>query len=223
MSAAHCFEKDSITGKYNENRYQVVVGNSHRQMSAMSLEIVQILNVFHIEIPSSFNGRDDYYLGDIAILTLQEPIIYHDHIKPACLNLNAVTDEEKQLPSDNTFGLVAGFGYTENEEPADELKKIRLPILNIGHCKKTAADRYKPFLVEDKFCAGFTNGNGGVCNGDSGSCIVFKDPKTNKYYIYGIVSNSEQKCNPNYVALYTNVMYYIELISKQVKQSQANQ
>lgn len=78
------------------------------------------------------------------------------------------------------------------------------------------SEGYKPYMTKDKYCAGFNNDSGGVCEGDSGSGHVFKNKETGRYFIYGIVSNSpfyDHPCNPNAHTLFTNVMSHIRFIS----------
>ena len=112
-------------------------------------------------------GSEMSYYADIAVLTLDEPIIFRNHIAPACLNIDASHSNDKRLPNDNTLGLVAGFGQTEELKPSDNLKKIELPIVNFKICKALADNSFKSFLMPDKFCAGFTNNTGMVCRGKS--------------------------------------------------------
>lgn len=141
-----------------------------------------------VKIPNNYRGKESKYEGNIAVLTLNEVIIYHNHIAPACLNINAVYGREKLLPRDNTLGSVAGFGQTEIGLPSEVLRIIYLPIVNFDKCWAQADNSFRPFLISDTFCAGFTDGTGYVCKGDSGGGLTFLDKRTNKYYVYGVLS-----------------------------------
>ena len=169
LSAAHCFRTDLAEGvsEIVKSEYKVAVGKFNRDIDAPETEEIQTFEIVDVTIPANYNGKFSKYLGDIAVLTLDAAIIYRNHIAPACLNINARGVREKQLPIDNTLGLVAGFGQTRERKPSDVLRKIAVPIVSHEQCLKMAHDDYKHFLVNDKFCAGFTNNTGGLCKGKS--------------------------------------------------------
>ena len=182
-------------------------------MKDMNLKAIQKIKVSHIKIPSTYHGKDGLYEGDIAVLTLESPIIYRNHIINICLKDNTVTVEENQLP---LIGLVAGFGLNEEGTQSNVLKKIFLPIVKFDLCKSLVESSFEAYLIEDKFCAGYHDGTGGVCKGDSGSGFAVRDPITKKYYLYGIVSISVEGCTSHHSALFTKVNYYDNMKPKQL-------
>ncbi|CAO1330142.1 unnamed protein product [Diamesa hyperborea] len=125
---------------------------------------------------------------------------------------------DQQLPEDKQLGIVAGFGLTEDGKPSEVLKKIELPYIKFSDCKRIVSSDYKPFLVGDKFCAGFTDNTGYVCKGDSGGGLVFSFDETKKYHLLGIVSNTrsvgEDKCDPHFYSLYTNIYHYLDIVKE---------
>lgn len=63
----------------------------------------------------------------------------------------------------------------------------------------------------------------GICDGDSGSGLVFKRKIDNLYYIRGIVSNGPMKmtgigeCDPFSLAGYTDVQVHLEFIKRSLQ------
>lgn len=145
-----------------------------------------------------------------------------------------------------TQGKVAGWGLTKlNEEPSEILKSINIPIVPLDQCRNEATKDYKPFITDDKLCAGYKDGSG-VCKGklkkyllkisiyeiylgDSGAGLVYsEDPESQSFYIWGIVSNGPQKksgaggCDLKFYSLYTNVQLYTNFIKEAYKRFPSN-
>ena len=202
-----------------KREYKVIVGKLYRNIDAVEPDQTQTLMIKDVRIPYAYEGIGSRYQGDIAVLTLNAVIIYRNHIAPVCLNINTLLIIDKQLPRDDTLGLIAGFGQTETNKPSEVLRKIDLPIVEFNKCLEQAPIDYRSFLVFDKFCAGFTNNTKYVCKGDSGGGLTFMDNQTKRYNIYGILSNTrdlgENHCDPYYYSLYTNVMDYVYMIKEQ--------
>ena len=167
LSAAYCFRTDLAEGVSGivKSEYKIAVGKYYRDIDASEADETQTLNVLDVTIPANYNGIGSNYLGDIAVLTLDAAIIFSNHIAPACLNINARGVRDKQLPINNTKGLLAGFGVTQGLKQSKVLRKIGVKIVSYERCLKMAAVDYKSFLVYDKSCAGFTNNTGGLCKG----------------------------------------------------------
>lgn len=204
------------------SEYQVIVGHFNRDLMTEEHKYSpQTMNIFHIEFPVQYLGKDNNYYGDIAILTLKEAIIYRNNIGPACLNFNASTVNEKLLPPDDTIGLVAGFGMHRGS-PNNHLRKINYPIVNFEKCRVLADDSTIRFLV-DEFCAGYVDSEV-FCRGDSGAGFVIKNKETNTYFVHGIFSNTQaledtSGCDEYFYSFFTNVMNYIDLIAIQYEKS----
>ncbi|XP_070496737.1 clotting factor C-like isoform X2 [Chironomus tepperi] len=225
LSAAHCFTREMPSGveQVSPDSFTVVVGKYFRDIKAVEKFPTQELTIQKIKIHDAYFGYSGNYDADIAIVTLNEKIIYQPHIGPVCLNFDLKTIADKQVPVSGTMGLVAGYGYTETDgNPSDRLKKISLPIVDIRTCKSEAPENYKPFVTSDKFCAGYTDGRGAVCKGDSGAGYVV--PKIvggeNIYHIHGIVSNSRSidgGCDLYFYTMFTHIQNYIDMIKEEVR------
>lgn len=135
--------------------FTIIAGKYFRDKSAAEKFPIQELTIKKIKIHDAYFGYYGNYDADIAVITLNEKIIYHPHIGPVCLNFDLRTIADKQIPMSGTMGLVAGYGYTETDgNPSDRLKKISLPIVDIRQCKSEAPENFKPFVTSDEFCAG---------------------------------------------------------------------
>ncbi|CAO1311525.1 unnamed protein product [Diamesa tonsa] len=155
---------------------------------------------------------------DADVYSLFTNVLHYAEEIRACLNINAEGAMEKQFPPDKKLGLLASFGLTEHGKPSKELRKIELPYIKYSDCKETAPSDYKPFLVGDKFCAGFTDGRGYLCQGDSGGGLVFIDDETQKYHLLGVASNTryvdQDKSDPHFYSLFTIIYDYLDIIKK---------
>jgi hypothetical protein len=129
--------------------------------------------------------------------------------------------------SSKHFQHISVLRFTEADgKPSETLKRIDLPVVDFQKCRDQAPDNFKSFFTSDKFCAGYDNGQGGVCKGDSGAGLVF--PKVvdgeNIYHLHGIVSNSRSEaggCDMNFYALFTLVQNYIDMIKEEIRLAKA--
>ncbi|CAO1427661.1 unnamed protein product [Diamesa hyperborea] len=220
ISAAHCFRTDLSVGVLEivKSEFKVIVGKLYRDINATEPDITQSLDVVDIRISDFYEGIEMKFQGDFAVVTVNEVIVFRNHIAPACLNIDA-DGMDQQLPDVNQLGILAGFGLTEYGIPSEKSKKIELPYVKYSECRAAAPKDYRSFLLSDKFCAGFTDGTGYVCNGDSGGGLVFVDDRTQKYHLLGIFSNTrsvgEDKCDPHFYSLYTNIYMYLDIVKKE--------
>lgn len=222
--------------------FEIVVGKYFRDINATESQDCQHFKPSKVKIHDTYFGFSGNYDADIAIVTLNKPIIYKPHVAPACLDLDLKSIAEKQAPPHGELGLVAGYGFTEVDgKLSHKLKKIELPVVDVKICKQEAPDEFKPFVTSDKFCAGefqkflnisqikipqtgYNDGRGAVCRGDSGAGLVFAKQFDNEklYYIHGIVSNSRSVnggCDLNFYAMFTHVQNYIDQIKEELRLS----
>ncbi|XP_050507456.1 uncharacterized protein LOC126885068 isoform X2 [Diabrotica virgifera virgifera] len=119
------------------------------------------------------------------------------------------------------YRRVAGWGRTEEEKPSEILKAIRIPYKDGATCAKELPQSWEEqFNFFDKICAGRQNESIAVCEGDSGSGLVFKNREDNRYYLQGIVSIAPNlntfQCNSQTNALYTSVPFYYSFIKREM-------
>lgn len=165
-----------------------------------------------IFIHDDWNHLNDRFDADIALLEfLPNKIHFSEFIQPICL---WGTKTEPVV----TEGIVTGWGKSEDSSKIHENKPkmITAPILTNEKCfleTKSLVD----LSSERTFCAGLGNGSG-VCSGDSGGGLFFKE--NDVFYLHGLVSSSLFKdfdCDVSKKAVYTSVpkfRLWIEEITK---------
>ncbi|GFR67051.1 transmembrane protease serine 6 [Elysia marginata] len=190
LTAAHCF-KDSATSRvFSARDVTVTVGSS--KVYLQKRLAVQAVNLH----PQHTSHINDY---DVAVLTLQQELIFSDCIAPLCL------PPPGSSPFDADFCVAAGWGitvYSETATPPQILQKVVLPLVPQHLCLKVYAAKYINNL---KLCAGnLRNGGVDTCRGDSGGPLMCR--VQNRYYSYGIVSFGSICGAPNRPGIYTNVV-----------------
>lgn len=153
------------------------------------------------------------YDADIAIITLTTPI--DSSIIPACL-----------YPSTNNYsniigkeGTVIGWGLTEqNVVSLKRPNELNIKVVDNFECIKSNS-LFKSVISNRTLCLGNNDGDG-VCNGDSGSGLFFRE--NGKWYLMGLVSASlslqvndnenKPSCDVKNYSVFTDVTKYYDWI-----------
>ncbi|RZC34678.1 prolow-density lipoprotein receptor-related protein 1-like, partial [Asbolus verrucosus] len=213
ITAAHCIT-DQKGKMLSKDLYMVAVGKYFRPYNdPRDANEAQFSPLQEMFIPRQYKGPTQNYLGDIAILVTIKTFTLSRRVQPVCVDWGSNYASELSNPSRNSYGYVAGWGFTaENENPSEELKELKVPAVTYEQCNQNLPEDYEAFLTDDKLCAGYLDQGTSVCKGDSGGGLVFKHK--DRYYITGIVSLSPQAptggCNSQQYGLYTSVYRYIE-------------
>ena len=103
------------------------------------------------------------------------------------------------------------FGEIQN----NSLKYVNVNPLNQNFCQRIMSSNFgNDFKVENEhICAAGLSGGQGVCKGDKGSPLIFKDDLGN-YLLLGIASFVDSCAQKNIPALYTKADKYYDWISK---------
>ncbi|EDW51679.1 GM15243 [Drosophila sechellia] len=186
LTAAHCIllvdeDPDFFVGlgAYNKSESQ----------------IYRVVNVTHHRDYDELSS-----VNDIALLRLNETIVFSEKIKPACLATSPVESRETLT--------VCGWGYLDSVSTTqpDELRKADLQVLKISDCSRASSDMH--------ICAGGVNNISDVCRGDSGGPLAKWHPRWGGCLgqVIGIVS-AGGLCDAQYPRTkFTNVFYYVEWI-----------
>ena len=120
------------------------------------------------------------------------------------------------------------------------LQSFDIPVVDFDTCLEKAPLEFGVKIVDDKvwnllyhnfllnrlffaqICAGYVNSNENlskvVCKGDSGGGLLIPQTvrKEKRYYLQGVVSNSQstKNCDTSFYTLFTNVQYYKNMIKK---------
>ncbi|XP_044737436.1 modular serine protease-like [Chrysoperla carnea] len=212
VSAAHCF------WDWNENKpnmeikkYSVAVGKFYRTWNNTKDKDAQYSELQRIILPNKFRAEESSFANDIAILILNKTIKFTPRVRPVCVDWG--NELYKILLKPGALGTVAGWGLTEEFGFAsEELQAVRMPYVEYDTCVSNLPDTFRPFITNDKICAGYNNGTS-ICTGDSGGGITFK--KSNRYFIEGVVSVAPAKgatCDSYQYVAFTSVPQHLDFI-----------
>ncbi|RZF47444.1 hypothetical protein LSTR_LSTR007371 [Laodelphax striatellus] len=207
ITAAHC------VWKLTPSDFKVTLGKKYRDFYHTE-ENQQNFNVEKVKTLSVYQDSNGNYGSDLAILIFKEIVQLTDAIHPACIQWDEDYSDKITMPGSK--GIVAGWGFTENDSPSDVLRYINIPIINTSQCIDNEPEDFRKFITYTSFCAGYNNGTS-VCNGDSGSGLLFSDKGS--LYLEGIVSVSPRRtnsfsCDPKLYTVFTKVNAYKRWMKK---------
>ncbi|VEN52176.1 unnamed protein product [Callosobruchus maculatus] len=214
LTAAHCVT-DEDGNVLAVNKYKVGVGKLYNKYNDTNDTKAQYLDISSIISNDKFKGESRRYLGDIALLMTKDVIGLSEVVQPVCIN-----NVNNIFLHVGDIGEIAGFGIDETGKPSQRIRVLKIPYKYETNCASELprdwADKYN---LPDKMCAGFTNMSKGICRGDSGSGLIFKNFEDNRYYVHGIASlapGSKGQCNIQQNSLYTKVSFYFNFIDKEL-------
>ena len=126
LTAAHC-----VVGRTIDDTV-VVIGNQNaekelRKFNYHTLFKIEIYDSYNQGLPKSFQQN-----SDVAVLTLEEPVILNAKVMPICLP--SLSDTSKTY--EGVTGTVAGWGLTEDGKVSmDQLRTVDIPIISNTECK----------------------------------------------------------------------------------------
>lgn len=153
--------------------------------------------------------------NDIALIMLNETILFSVYIRPACL-------WQPDMPSEASSVIVSGFGRTEFAGNSSEtLRKVQLNFLNRSECEQQFMGRrnFKQGIKDSQLCIGNVRDGEShdACQGDSGGPVqLITEPKGCIYHVLGITSTGAGCGVGRSPSIYTRVASYIDWIEEVV-------
>eukprot|EP00181_Compsopogon_caeruleus_P006610 CAMPEP_0184685570 /NCGR_PEP_ID=MMETSP0312-20130426/19470_1 /TAXON_ID=31354 /ORGANISM="Compsopogon coeruleus, Strain SAG 36.94" /LENGTH=528 /DNA_ID=CAMNT_0027139787 /DNA_START=2192 /DNA_END=3778 /DNA_ORIENTATION=+ len=171
------------------------------------------------EIHESFSLGDIGKGGDVAVLTLKEPVDT-DRFKPIPVNI------EESFPAESTHARVVGFGRRSNLEyvTSRQLRELSQDIVSPEHCKQPYKEAGVDIGDKNTFLCAVKPGQllAGVCNGDSGGPLIAHKEDEPCPYLVGIVSRGIGICGyPGFPDVYTKVSHYSDFINQILERNNA--
>ncbi|KAH8418093.1 hypothetical protein KR222_011605 [Zaprionus bogoriensis] len=195
ITAAHCVYK------IKEDRVVVALGrydlDNYNEDGAEVRNVIRITT--HPEYSSRLQQQPD---ADIALITVDQPVIFNDLIRPICLWEAAAEDIESEV------GNIAGWGTDEQGNSMTRYPHVvEAKVASEAECaRKWKVQR----VLERTLCAGNLDGSG-PCLGDSGGGLMIK--RNNRWLLRGIVSLGERTsvghCNLNQYVLYCDLSKHL--------------
>ncbi|XP_031625797.1 venom serine protease Bi-VSP [Contarinia nasturtii] len=183
LTASHCvfkYDKSELTVRLGE--YDIAIKNETR---ARDFRVAEIRS--HIDF-------DEFtYDNDIAILKLNQKVLFNSYIWPVCMPPPGESFE-------GYIGIVTGWGTQFFGGPSSNvLMEVSIPILNSDDCQNSFVER----IGENVLCAGTKEGGRDSCQGDSGGPLLVQLPNK-RWVTVGIVSYGI-RCGEKYPGVYTRV------------------
>ncbi|CAH1401244.1 unnamed protein product [Nezara viridula] len=212
ITAAHCIFNETaqdidyspmmvVTGKYNGS------WDIHDDQGRG-----QRLEVIKKNVRPSYRGLQSLYDQDIALLALNDSIIFSDIVMPICIEWDFMN-----MPTDGELGVFVGWGYDSNNVLSKVLQVTRVQPVNYIDCRKRMEKGTTFYIMGDKFCVKTPDDESTLERGDSGGGSVFKrsfgtgEEAKEKYYLYGILSSARDATNHSYI--FTNISSHVPWIN----------
>ena len=168
-----------------------------------------------------YRDKATHFEYDLAVLRLVSHLRFSDSISPVCLHFKEGGDK---YVLDKQQGYFAGWGITEEQKLADELRRVSMTTLSRESCsQRIEANDVGYSLPQDKFCI-INDYKSTACRGDSGGGFVVSNSQYHQgkliieYQLLGVISNipiKAQDCSRDTVVVLTNVQFLETIIKEQ--------
>ncbi|XP_054728594.1 serine protease SP24D-like [Anastrepha obliqua] len=187
LTAAHCVVVGDGIEPYPARYFQVRVGSIQRTAGGKLLQLKRII----------VNKTYGNFLNDVALLELEQPLVFTDNIK-------AIEMASEEVPSGEDVGI-SGWGrlYTGGPIP-HRLQFNTLKALNTEECEASIQMGYDSII-----CLAHQADNG-ACNGDSGG------PATYEGKLVGVAGFVVNGCGSTYPDGYAKVAYHLDWIKANI-------
>jgi len=208
VTAAHCIRTQNAK-LYSANFGQHIISKSSSFEFTRGIEEIIVHPDYNTITLNS----------DIALLKLDEEVIYSEFIRPACL----AAPDTASWDTNRYKCTVLGWGDTGDGQLSDILLQLNVEVLIPSHCVDlTMLDGGKDYshgyVVEGdpKICAGGIQGQD-TCGGDSGGPLICLDMTTKSYFLHGVTSYGTHPCGqPAKPGVYTKVSSFTDWIQESI-------
>ncbi|ETE59940.1 Acrosin, partial [Ophiophagus hannah] len=190
LTAAHCFNAKENSLKV----WKIVLGTT--DLSRLP-DIAQLRSIKRIIFHQDYNPTT--MINDIALIELDNPVIFNDYVQPICLPPVSLDSEAFSI----CYVSISAVVY-----------EARANILETTTCN--SSDWYYGGMNPHTLCASLKDKGGHSCQGHGGGLLMCKTLPKSPYYIVGI-SNSEKDCDRvEYPKIYTSIKQFLEWISRKM-------
>lgn len=200
LSAGHCFYHTRTS------HWKARLGLLRRG-SEIPTPYEETRGIAHISVHPDY--VDKGFINDIALLKLDSPASFSDHIRPICLP--SASDHISAWEGNSC--TVIGWGKLMEEGHAfpDTLQEVQLPVISSEECRRRTLFLPIYQITDNMFCAGYEKGGRDACLGDSGGPMMCQ--KSDGHWILmGITSNGDGCARAGRPGVYTKVTNYLNWI-----------
>ena len=203
LTVAHCPDFPNVPGFMSELKVSLGDHNLYTSTEADNL----LLSVVKIITYPLYDQAG--YNGDLALLKLESPVIFHRNIRPVCLPINDIDTYEKQI------GIAAGWGKTETGDLPETLRYVELNIVPNVTCVVNLG--MVNIDITDKMICTFKGPSGRetTCTGDSGGPLMVR--RSGRWVLVGATSFSLVDCQSPFPNVFSRVSTFLEWISVAVQ------
>ncbi|XP_017046754.1 spermosin [Drosophila ficusphila] len=203
ISAAHCV--------YRMTEDRVVIGLGRYDLDDYGEDGAEMHNVMRLLWHPEFNTRQ-LSDADIALITIERPVIFNDIISPIC------TWTAEASSTEASSGFIAGWG-SDNMGGNSRTQYPRVVEAEIASATNCASNWRTSVVTDRSLCAGNRDGSG-PCLGDSGGGLMVK--QGDRWLLRGIVSAGERgttngACQLNQYVLYCDLSKHIDWINDNIR------
>ncbi|XP_076314980.1 transmembrane protease serine 9-like [Tachypleus tridentatus] len=207
VTAAHCVHKARL------HEMTVVLGVYDIQDQRYQDLPPQYFSVSEVKIHPRFRfsaSNPDRY--DVALLRLDRPVYFQEHILPICLPQYGKSFEGLR-------GLVTGWGKTDtalsNRYGTRVLQKVDVPVIKNRDCEIWHRSRGIDIRIyPEMMCAGYEQGLKDACVGDSGGPLIMY--LNNRWTLVGIISAGFGCAESRQPGIYHRVSSTVDWISANI-------
>nr|XP_016853776.1 PREDICTED: uncharacterized protein LOC100557596 [Anolis carolinensis] len=174
LSAAHCFQiKSYIQTEY----WRVLIGATIQSKPGLDSQARSIKRlVMHQQYQRLGHN-------DIALIELDQPVACNDFIQLACL------PDEHIIFTALTHCYIGGWGVLEREKTikyTDILQESKVSLISNENCNTYEWNNTK--IKDDNICAVGESKSVDRCQGDGGSPLMCRPPRSERFWVIGINS-----------------------------------
>ncbi|XP_055019853.1 LOW QUALITY PROTEIN: suppressor of tumorigenicity 14 protein homolog [Boleophthalmus pectinirostris] len=188
LSASHCFITNS-----QENRIPSNWQSYSGMQDQYKHDDVQRRTIRRIITHPDYNQMTFDY--DIALLELNEPLVFGNSIQPICL-----PSSSHHFPAGMSCWITGWGAMREGGQAAQLLQKALVKIINDSVCNTVTEGQ----VTSRMLCSGFLSGGVDACQGDSGGPLACFE-ESGKWFQAGIVSWGEGCARRNKPGVYSRV------------------
>lgn len=213
ITAAHCLERSDLATTYGTNYKEKLRVRLADHIESKKSNKERIYNIEDMKIHENYDNET--LDNDIAIIKLATQVKFNKYVSPICLPF-----EGQDFTGRIATAIGWGILHHQGLKGSDILMEVKVSVWDISRCKAV----YGRDMTDRMMCAG-TEGKG-TCEGDSGGPLNCQVPATGQWYLCGIVSWGNHRCDKTeggifHPGLFVNVEKFVPWIEKQMKKMDA--